>query len=69
VTIPRRRVYVDASMASVHLLWTFDARVSPSTIRTWGERGQVSRLPRGRFRYDLDEVIEHARRMGLLGDR
>ncbi|HEY9418076.1 MAG TPA: hypothetical protein VIQ30_25230 [Pseudonocardia sp.] len=69
MTASRRRVYVDATMASVHLLWTFDALIPASTIRTWGERGHVTRLPRGKCRYDLDDVIEHARRMGLLGDR
>lgn len=61
-----RPVYVDAMMASVHLLWAHNARIEPDTIRQWGARGQVSRQPRGRYRYELHEVVEHARRRGLL---
>lgn len=55
-------------MASVHLLWAHNARVSPSTIRTWGERDIVSRRPSGKCRYDLEEVVAHAEKIGLLGD-
>lgn len=69
VTAPRRTIYVDASMASVHLLWTFDALVPASTIRTWGERYPGIRSGAGRYRYDLQAVEDHARRQGLLGDR
>lgn len=61
-------IYVDATMASVHLLWAHNARVPASTIRTWGERGIVSRLPRGRMRYDLHEVVAHAEAAGLLAN-
>lgn len=63
-----RPIYVDATMASVHLLWTYNARVAPSTIRTWGERGTVSRLPSGKMRYELNEVVAHAESLGLLAD-
>lgn len=56
-------------MASVHLLWTFDAMIPASTIRTWGERGYITRQSRGKLRYDLDEVIDYAREKGLLGNR
>lgn len=62
----QRPIYVDASMASIHLLWAHNVRVAPSTIRTWGERGCVSRLPRGKMRYDLHEVVAHAETLGLL---
>lgn len=54
-------------MASVHLLWAYNARVTPEQIRQWGARGFVSRKPRGRYRYDLREVVEYARRRGLIG--
>lgn len=63
---PDPHVPVDASMASVWLIQTYGALVSPATIRKWGERGEVSRKPRGAFRYDLAEVVAHARRRGLL---
>lgn len=66
MTAPQRRIYVDASMASVHLLWTYDVQVSAATIRSWGNRGLVSRRPRGDYRYDLQEVIDFARGRGLI---
>lgn len=69
MTAPQRRIYVDATMASVHLLWTYEAMVTPDAIRQWGTRGLVARQPAGKYRYDLQEVIDYAREHGLLGDR
>lgn len=51
-------VYVDAMMASVHLLLAHGLRVSPEQIRQWGQRDKLSRLPTGRYRYNLLEVEE-----------
>ncbi len=62
-----RAVFVDASMASVHLVMAHGVLVSPSTIRTWGDRGHISRLPAGKMRYELHEVVAHARAVGLFG--
>lgn len=60
-------VYVDAMMASVHLMMAYGAHVTPEQIRQWGKRNQVSRLPRGRYRYDLAEVEAYARDRDLIG--
>lgn len=69
MTAPERRIYVDATMASVHLLWTYNVMITSVTIRQWGARGSVTRQPRGQYRYDLQEVIDYARSKGLLEDR
>lgn len=65
----QRPVYVDAAMASVHLLWAYGVQVPPATIRQWAKRDHITRLPRGQYRYELNEVVTYARERGLLGDR
>ncbi len=66
IAVTGPRVYVDAAMASVHLVMAYGARVTPQQIRQWGTRGLVSRRPCGRFRYDLEEVEAYAMERGLL---
>lgn len=55
-------------MASVHLLWNHHIQVTPATIRQWGQRHEGLRRSDGQYRYDLEAVISHARKLGLLED-
>lgn len=63
---PEHITWVDASMASVHLLWRYDAQVTPARIRKWGERHPELRRDEGRYRFNLEEIIRHARRTGAI---
>lgn len=58
----RRIVWVDTAMASVHLLWAYGMQVPPATIRQWAQRDpeRIQRLPRGKYRYDLQQVVDYA---------
>lgn len=63
---PEHITWVDASMASVHLLWRYDAQVPPATIRQWGHRYPGIRRDEGRYHYNLEEIIQQARRSGAI---
>lgn len=64
---PGRRIcWVDAQMASTHLVMAFGALIPSGTIRVWATRGNITRRERGQYRYDLEEVVEYARARGLF---
>lgn len=69
MTNPDTTTWVDASMASVHLLWHYNVQVPPATVRQWGRRYPGIRRDAGEYRYSLEEVVAHARRSGVIGDR
>lgn len=65
----RSRHLVNAGDAVLELRRTYGVQLSPVTIRQWAARRHIGSYGHGRERYDLREIIEHARVRGLLGDR
>ncbi len=57
---------VNATDATIHLRRAYGVRLSPATIRKWAARHHITTHGLGRERYDLREIIEHARSRGLL---
>lgn len=60
-------VWVDATVAALHLQLAYGVRIQPATIRQWGRRGHITRRRQGRARYNLLEVVAHATARGLAG--
>lgn len=65
---PRRHL-VNATDAVIHLRRAHGVRLSPATIRQWAARRKIGSYGFRRERYDLREVVAHARERGLLGDQ
>ena len=63
-----RVILVDALMASIHIQRSFHITIKPATIRQWAARGHIRNYHGGARRYDLREVIEHARSRGLIAE-
>lgn len=65
----RARHLINATDAVIHLRRAYGLRLSPATIRQWAARKHIGTHSLRRERYDLREVVEHARSRGLLGDQ
>lgn len=63
----RRRQLVNATDAVTWLRRAHNVRLDPSTIRQWAARGHIGSHSFRRERYDLREVVAHARKRGLIG--
>jgi hypothetical protein len=59
-------VWVDATVAALHLQLAYGVMIRPATIRQWGRRGHITRRRQGRARYNLLEVVAHATARGLV---
>lgn len=55
-------VWVDATVAALHLRLAHGIEIRPATIRQWGKRGHITRRRQGLARYNLHEVVAHALR-------
>jgi hypothetical protein len=66
--VERRRHLINASDAATHLRRAYGVRLSPATIRQWAARGHIGSHSLKRERYDLREIVEHARERGLIAD-
>lgn len=63
-----KRYLINATDAVTHLRRAYGIRLSPATIRQWAARDHIGSHSLRRERYDLREIIAHARERGLLGD-
>ena len=63
---PLAPIWVDATVAALHLQLTYGAEIQPATIRQWGRRGHVTRRRQGLARYNLHDVVAHATTRGLI---
>lgn len=66
---PGRRHLVNATDAVIWLRRAHNVRLSPATIRQWAARKHIGSHSLRRERYDLREVVQHARARGLIGER
>lgn len=64
----RRRHLINARDAVTHLRRAYGLRLSPATIRQWAARDHIGSHSFRRERYDLREIVEHARERGLIAD-
>jgi hypothetical protein len=62
----RGRQLVNSSDASTFFRRYFHVRVAPATIRQWVTRKHIGSYGKGRERYDLREIVEYARRTGII---
>lgn len=66
---PRKRL-VDATVAALHIEQTYRITVAPATVRSWAQRGRITRYGVGRtgYHYDLNEVDAYIRARIARGD-
>jgi hypothetical protein len=64
----KQRHLVNATDATIHLRRAHGVRLSPATIRQWAARKHIGSHSLRRERYDLREIVEHAKTRGLLGE-
>lgn len=66
-----RPIPLDSVAIAWHLRRTFALTVKPSTVRSWGQRGKITRLPAtdGGYRYDLAEVLAYLELRGTIDTR
>jgi hypothetical protein len=61
-----RFLLVNAPEAARHLLRAHGVRVRPETIRQWAARGRIGSHSLGRDRYDIAEIEQYAKQIGLV---
>lgn len=68
-TIEGRPHHVTASFAIRYILWCRGKQITLDQFRQWCSRGHVTRVgtdPAGYALYDLIDVVEHAKKRGML---
>lgn len=59
---PRKRL-VDATVAALHIQRTYTLTIAPATVRSWAQRGHITRYDDGQTgaHFDLNEVDRYVR--------
>ena len=64
-----RHTLVNASDVVLYVRRAFGAELKPGTIRLWAHRRKILTYGNRRERYDLREVLEYARKQGIIPRR